>query len=326
MYNKKFEELTFTDNFMFGSVVKDEEYSRGLLSCLLQRPIGELQDLHHEHAIKCYADGKGIQLDLYSREQDIVYDAEMQNLNKKSVKELDLEKRSRFYHSMIDTDYLNNGGRYRDLPESNVIFICTFDPFGMNHPIYLFSMKEEGYPEHSLKEGTMTYFFNTTYEGNDIPQELINLYRYIQIGEVSDEFTDMLERRVKELRRNEELRSDYMKELVLAMDYKEEGREEGREEERANTAKEKQRADAAEAELAELKKKLKESRTNEEMWSDYMKERTWAMDIRDEGREEERANTAKERQRADAAEAENIELKKELEALKSQILLLSKQQ
>ena len=92
----------------------------------------------------------------------------------------------------------------------------------------------------------MTFFFNTAYKGNDIPQELINLYRYIQIGEVSDEFIDMLERRVKELRRNEELRSDYMKELVLAMDLRDEGIEIGREKERANTEKAKQRADIAE--------------------------------------------------------------------------------
>ena len=40
-----------------------------------------------------------------------------------------------------------------------------------------------------------------------------------------------------------------MKEMVVIMDAREEGREEGREEERINTYRERQRADAAEAEL-----------------------------------------------------------------------------
>ena len=261
MYNKKYEELTFTDDFMFGNVVKNKEFSRRLLSCLLQQPIGELKDLHHEHSMKCYADGKSIRLDLYTRANDIIYDAEMQNLNNKPHNSLAVEKRSRFYHSMIDTDFFNNGGRYRDLPESNVIFICTFDPFGMNHPIYLFSMTEEGHPEHKLNEGTMTYFFNTTYKGDDIPPELFNLYRYIQTEEHNDEFTDMLDGLVKKARFNEEMRSDYMKELTLAMDLRDEGREEGieigREEERANTEKANRRADAAEAENAILLERLR---------------------------------------------------------------------
>lgn len=45
---------------------------------------------------------------------------------------------------------------------------------------------------------------------------------------------------------------------------------------------------------------------------------------REEGRKEERTNTERERKRADAAEAQLTELKKELETLKSQLLLFNK--
>ena len=60
---------------------------------------------------------------------------------------------------------------------------------------------------------------------------------------------------VKKARRIEEWRSDYMKEMVLLMDAKEEGREEGLEEERSNTEAERRRADGLAAELAKYKAK-----------------------------------------------------------------------
>ena len=44
-----------------------------------------------------------------------------------------------------------------------------------------------------------------------------------------------------------------MKEMVLLMDARDEGREEGREEEKVNTEAERKRADKAEAELAKYK-------------------------------------------------------------------------
>ena len=87
---------------------------------------------------------------------------------------------------------------------------------------------------------------------------------------------------------------------------------------------------------------VKKARFNIEMRSDYMKELTLAMDLRDEGREEgieigreegieigreeERANTEKANRRADAAEAENAILLERLRILEEQVKLLSEKQ
>ena len=46
-------------------------------------------------------------------------------------------------------------------------------------------------------------------------------------GKVSDELTARIQSAVKEARRNEDWRADYMKEMALFMDLKEEGRKEG---------------------------------------------------------------------------------------------------
>ena len=42
-----------------------------------------------------------------------------------------IEKRTRYYQSLIDIDQLEKNMDYRKLKESYIIFICTFDPFGI---------------------------------------------------------------------------------------------------------------------------------------------------------------------------------------------------
>ena len=78
------------------------------------------------------------------------------------------------------------------------------------------------------------------------------MYRYIMTGQPTDELTRKLQRAVEAGRRNEKWRSEYMKELLHDDDMREEGRAEGRDEERANTEREKARADALEARVREL--------------------------------------------------------------------------
>ena len=106
---KSYEELGFTDDFMFGKVMEDKELCRAVLECLLEQPVGELQDVQAERQFRYTLDGKPIRLDVYTRDQNTVYDAEMQNRNHKSREDMELPKRSRFYQSVMDTDFLQKG-------------------------------------------------------------------------------------------------------------------------------------------------------------------------------------------------------------------------
>ena len=58
-----------------------------------------------------------------------VYDAEMENPDHKTAEPHRLPGRSRYYQAAIDIDHMDRGNSCRKLPESNVLFICTFDPF-----------------------------------------------------------------------------------------------------------------------------------------------------------------------------------------------------
>ena len=52
-------------------------------------------------------------------------------------------KRTRYYHSQIDMELLQSGASYSELPDTYVIFICDFDPFGKEKYCYTFDNKCE---------------------------------------------------------------------------------------------------------------------------------------------------------------------------------------
>ena len=243
---KSYDELEYRDDFMFGKVMQDRMLCQDVLECLLQQPVGELQEVQKQKEYRYTKDGKPIRLDIFTRDDETYYDAEMQNLGNKSVSSLHLPRRSRFYQSSIDTDFMNAKGHYRDLPESVVMFICTFDPFKKGLARYTFTETCKEDPELPLGDGTTTIYFNCCYKGDDIPKELRSFYDYVETGKCSSGLAERIDAAVREARKIEEWRSDYMKEMVLLMDAKEEGREEGREEERENTDRERARADKAE--------------------------------------------------------------------------------
>ncbi len=104
----------------------------------------------------------------------------------------------------------------------------------------------------------MRVFYNCSYKGNDVPEDIRELYSYIETGACSNELTERIDGAVAAARMNEEWRSAYMKEITVLMDAREEGREEGRQEEQKKTEAERKRADEAEAILARYREKYGE--------------------------------------------------------------------
>ena len=61
-----------------------------------------------------------------------------------------------------------------------------------------------------------------------MPENLRELYDYIRTGKVEGDLSRRIDEAVRMARKNEEWRSEYMKELLHDDDVREEGREEGR--------------------------------------------------------------------------------------------------
>ena len=266
VYFKEYEELKFSDDFMFCKTMEDTKLCHDLIECLLQRPIGELQESQIQKEYKFTSDGKPIRLDVYNESvipnsvengEKEIFNTEMQNLNKHSLKSLELPKRSRFYQASIDIDFLRKKHNFKLLPMSHIIFICTFDPFGRGEAKYTFDSKCRECPDLVLGDGTEKHFFNCAYEGENIPEDLGLFYEYIRTGDPKSELTDRIHEAVFTGRKNEEWRSQYMKEQIII--------EEALEEERKRTEAERQRAET-ERQRAETEKQRAET---EKQRADY---------------------------------------------------------
>ena len=134
---------------------------------------------------------------------------------------------SRFYQSTMDTDHLSKGKSYRELPEGRVLFLCTFDPFGKGYAKYSFQNLCKEDRELYLKDGTEKIFYNCAANPEKVPENLRELYDYIRSGKVGGDLSQRIDEAVCIARKNEEWRSEYMKELLHDDDVREEGRAEG---------------------------------------------------------------------------------------------------
>ena len=211
---KRYEELTIADDFMFGKTMGDKVLCRDVLEQLLEEKVGELEDVQPQREFRYTSGGKPIRLDIYTRDKKRMYDAEMQNQNHQPVEKLELPKRSRFYQSTMDTDHLSKGKSYRELPEGRVLFLCTFDPFGKGYAKYSFQNLCKEDRELYLKDGTEKIFYNCAAEPEKVPENLRELYDYIRSGKVGGDLSQRIDEAVCIARKNEEWRSEYMKELL----------------------------------------------------------------------------------------------------------------
>ncbi|MGN0484705.1 MAG: Rpn family recombination-promoting nuclease/putative transposase, partial [Lachnospiraceae bacterium] len=154
---KKYEELTITDDFMFCKIMTTHpRLCKHLLEMILKVKIKEIQFSESQKTIDLTADSKSVRLDVYvDDEKGTVYDIEMQTSSN-----FNLPKRSRYYQGMLDLNLLEKGVDYRQLPKTFVIFICTFDPFGKQLPIYTFSNRCHESDGLELGDETQKVFLN----------------------------------------------------------------------------------------------------------------------------------------------------------------------
>jgi len=212
---KKLEDLVFTDDYMFGAVLRDEELCIGVLERLLKIRIEKIEYPELQKAIKVGYEVHGIRLDVYVKDSDTVYDIEMQNTDLEA-----LGKRTRFYQSLIDADYLLKGSHYSDLVESKIIFICKKDPF--NKGLQVYSFKNLCTEDNSLElnDKTEKLLYNASSYNNEPNAELKAFMHYILTNEPTDSFTEKLTNKVLHIKESETFRTEYLKMYIGMEDEK----------------------------------------------------------------------------------------------------------
>ena len=284
---KKYEKLTFTDDFMFCKILEDNpKLCKELLELILGKKLGSLAYINRQKPIEITADGKGVRFDIYAEEDETgkgaVYDVEMQNAKKDS-----LPKRSRYSQSMIDLDLMDRGKKYEELNKSFVIYICNFNLWpNIGRHKYTFASLCREDPSIELKDGAEKIFLCAKGKKDDVSEDMKAFLNYIAKGKPENAFTNELENAVSEAKLHKRWRKEYMTLLEHYEQEREEGRKEGRkegrEEERKNTERERKNAER-ERKNAERERKNAEN---------------------------ERKKAERERRRAEAAEQKIRELEK----------------
>ena len=226
---KQLKELTIKDNFMFGAVMMDEGNCKGLLERVVQIPIDRVE-ISKEKSIVYHPEYKGVRLDVYVKdEKQTRYNVEMQ-VEKKPA----LGKRSRYYQSQMDMEMLLSGEDYAELPNTYVIFICDFDPFGEGKYRYTLRMKCEESAEVKFVDGRTIVFLNTHGKNeSEVPKELVTLLNYIREDvegserEFHDSYVERLQKFIREVKADREMEERFMIFEEMLKDERAEGRVEG---------------------------------------------------------------------------------------------------
>ena len=220
---KKWESLTFTDNFIFSRVMHDEHICRQVVELILGVRIGKIRYLSAQDEHKTDPDSMRIIMDVFLRDENRIINVEVQTGHKK-----ELPKRSRYYQSVADVSTTSTGTKYRDLPENILIFICTFDPFDRDFPRYTFQYICNEDKQLKLKDGSLRIFLNTkATELSALDQKLQAFYHYLQNGVVESDLTQTISDSITTLKNNSNERRFYMTWTIKMADARYDGYEEG---------------------------------------------------------------------------------------------------
>ena len=207
----------FTDDFIFSLVMRDPTVET-------QKSLKFVKDMH------------GVRFDAYIKSENVWAEVEMQ-----TVSNLPLGKRARYYQSNMDLDCLEKGADYTALKKCYVIFICTFDYFKKDAPVYFFQSWdiEKNLP---LDDFSYKIVLNAACSPDKVPEKLKPLYAYLNDPRQSQvsPLTRMIDARVKKFN-TDEWRRKYMTFEYMLKERERKGIEQGRSEGLVEGAAQKQR-------------------------------------------------------------------------------------
>ena len=229
------EELNLIEDFLTNQMiihpVVGMRFADRILTTILGREIGTLSVAAQKAYPGENTDRHGIRLDVCLDEHggDIVDLEPDQNSSAEDVKSL--PRRVRFYHAKIDAGSLACGMEYSALRNVVVIFITTYDPFGLNRMVYTISNKCEEVPEMPYDDGAKTLFLYTKGTEGNPPEELRQLLHYMEDTRAENAVTPELRElhdMVTQVKCDKEVGLAYMKAYELEQRLLRQGREEGR--------------------------------------------------------------------------------------------------
>ncbi|MBQ3800075.1 MAG: Rpn family recombination-promoting nuclease/putative transposase [Treponema sp.] len=221
---KPVNQLVFSDDFMFGAVMREPDICKGVLELLLQVKIDHIEYPELQKSISPFYSKKGVRLDVYVAGCDKVFDVECQTYKIESI-----GKRTRYYQAMIDADSLLKGAAYSELKESYIIFICLDDPFDKGLPAYTFERKCREDGSVDLGDKTHHVVFNAEAYKEEKDPGIRAFLSFVRNNTAESDLTRRIANMVQAKRFEQTFVNEYLAWNLHDYDVRQRGIKEGRE-------------------------------------------------------------------------------------------------
>lgn len=234
-YVDEWKNVGLSDNFVFQKVMENPEICKGVLERILGVSLTKVETVTTEKVIEDIYQSKGIRVDAYVADSEgKIYNVEAQTYDRKDV----LPKRIRYYQSCIDLNLLLKGNDYSELKDVFIIFICNFDPIGLECSKYKFKNISTDDKRIVLDDGRTIILLNSHGKDYNLNQGLRNLLELFNGNKVEgDDLVDKLDEAFKNIKNRSDCRMEWIRRQCDMQDQRRIGRAEGKAEEKLETAR-----------------------------------------------------------------------------------------
>ena len=218
---KKWKELTLSDNFIFQKFMLTPENCKKVLSEILGVEVVNVEYPKYEKFIDIRKDSKSIRLDVYLKGDEAIYNVEMQCSSSEHF-----PKRSRYFQVLIDLDLIESGMYYSELNRSFIIFICTFDYYGKEQYKYTFTNKCREVENLEFGDETTKIIVNTKGKIGDVSSDFKDFINAVNGEFDNSEYSATIKSEVEKIKSNDRWRAEYMNLYLRDQEMKRAGREE----------------------------------------------------------------------------------------------------
>lgn len=217
MFLKTYDELTFTDDFMFCRIMQDEKICKKVIKTMLGIEVDRIEYLNVQHDLSIDYFAHGVRMDVYVKDSTRIFNLEMQN---RSDNYLGL--RARYYHALADLDSMSriqsdskfkaNKNNYSKLKETFIVFLCKSDPSFGNLPKYEMErvcLQGNQYTE-SLTDKVHCIYYNASSWKDCQDKDVQAFLKYLATTTAESELTKEIDFEVQHHKGNDTWRKDFM--------------------------------------------------------------------------------------------------------------------
>ncbi len=211
------------NHFIFGRVMENKEICKQFLEMVLKKEIEKIEVVEVEKHLKEFIDTRAVRLDVYAKGESEVFNIELQAKNYN-----DIAKRSKAHITNIYMNSLKPGDFFKDAKNIYVIFVCSFDPVGINLAQYTAELRIAEHLETRFDDGTQIILLNAKEYIKAENKDLKAFLNFINGNEdIDNPFVNKVKTQIDIIKNNEEAKEKFMSLSALIQDERFEAKQEG---------------------------------------------------------------------------------------------------